>query len=216
MMSVSPRLAALLFQALAASLCLAHPLQAEGPTRATAPIYGGVVVFAVPPGFEAAHEAEDNGAYILELVPGGQSVEDWDEMLTLTGIGSAVEDSGMTAKDLVDWGLQQLGDGYQAGCARPIISEVFNDAPPKGAEDAALAHFGCPELRQTGLSEQALLWVAVGQGNLYTLQWAERGPPQDRMAFDPPQWFDRFDLLSRLSLCAPLPDEQAPYPSCLD
>lgn len=187
---------------------------AQSASWANAPVYGAVVVFQLPPSFQPGFEAEAAGRYILELVPSGQTVEDWEEMLTLTAVQGVTSGSGMDATEVVDWGLQELAHGYQNGCSAPIIFEIFNDPPPKGAEDGVLAHLGCPKVLRTGQSEQAMLWVAVGQDNLYTLQWAERGPAQDSLAFEPSQWFDRFDLLSRMALCVPLPAEQAPYPSC--
>lgn len=197
-------------------IACATPALAQQATRATAPVYGHVVVFAMPPGFEPAHEAEGEGSYILELLPRGQTLQDWSEMVTLTGAQGLRPALGLTASELVDWGLDQLARGYQDGCTAPIIAEVFNDAPPPGAADAALAHLGCPETRSTGKSEQMMFWVAAAGDDLYTLQWAERGPADAGLAFDPPRWFDRFDLLKELALCVPATGEQAPYASCLD
>ena len=220
MMSISARRGAG-FSAWLASLAvlsLGLPAWAEagGITRATAPVYDSVVVFALPQGFEPGYEAEQDGAYILELVPPGQSVENWKELLTLTGVDNPPAVAGLSAQEIVDWGLEEIARGYKAACAAPITFEAFNDAPPPGSEDGVLAHVGCAELRQTGRSEQMMFWVAVRAGDLYTLQWAERGPTMESLAFDPPHWFDRFDVLGQMALCAPQPGEEAPYPSCLD
>lgn len=204
--------------AVLALTALAAPAWAETGqfTRATAPVYDSVVVFALPGGFEPGFEHAQNGSYILELVPQGQSVEAWQEMLTLTGVDNAQQNAGMSAKEIVDWGLEEMARGYEAGCAHPVTFEAFNDAPPPGAEDAVLAYVGCAELRQTGQSEQMMFWLAVREGDLFTLQWAERGTAVEALAFDPPHWFARFDLLKAMSLCGPAPGEEAPYPSCLD
>lgn len=204
----------------ACSLALAWTglARAEAPqfTRATAPVYDSVVVFALPGGFQPGHEAEQSGSYILELVPEEQTVQDWSEMLTLTGADDLQGAAGMTAIQMVDWGLEEIARGYEAGCEGPIIVEAFNDAPPRGAEDGVLAHVGCPKVTATGQSEQMMFWVAVREGDLFTLQWAERGPATTEMVFDPPLWFDRYEILAQMSLCGPQPGEAAPYPSCLD
>lgn len=203
---------------LASLLTLTMPAFAQGGpiTRATAPVYDSVVVFALPAGFEHAFENEQAGAYILELVPQGQSDEDWQEMLTLTGVDNAQQAAGMTAKEIIDWGLEEMARGYEAGCAQPIIVEAFNDAPTPGAEDGVLAHIGCAEVSATGQSEQMMFWLAVREGDLYSLQWAERGPAAATLAFEPQNWFDRFEFLKQMALCSPEPGEEAPYPSCLD
>lgn len=200
----------------AALLAGAMPVLAQQATRATAPVYGHVVVFAMPAGFEPAYEDEQNGRYILELVPQGESVQDWSQMVTLTGAQGLQAAMAMEPKALVDWGLDEIAAGYQGACANPIIAEVFNDAPPPGSADGALAHLGCPMVTATGQSEQMMFWVTVAGDDLYTLQWAERGPGVETMEFDPPRWFDRFDLMKQMALCLPQAGEAAPYPSCLD
>lgn len=197
---------------------LGHPGLAEQaqPLRATAPVYDSVVVFALPAGFQPAHEAEANGAYILELVPAGQSLTDWQEMLTLTGADDLQNTAGMTAVEVVDWALEEVARGYEAGCNLPITVETFSDAPPTGAEDAVLAYIGCPEVTGSGLAEEMILWVAAREGDLFTLQWARRGPAVREIQFDPPRWLGRYETLASMSLCRPEPGETAPYPSCLD
>ena len=216
-MAFPPGLGAAIF---AGSVVLGFGLAAAAETgkvpRAAAPVYDSVVVFALPGGFEPAFENEQNGAYILELVPQGQSLDAWTEMLTLTGVDNAQQNAGMSAKEIVDWGLEKIARGYEAGCLQPLTFEAFNDPPPPGAEDGVLAHVGCPEVRQTGQSEQMMFWLAVREGDLFTLQWAERGPATDSLTFDPPKWFDRFEVLKAMALCGPEPGEKAPYPSCLD
>jgi hypothetical protein len=57
--------------------------------------------------------------------------------------------------------------------------------------------------------------VAVrGSADVYTIQWAERGPGADKPAVDDAKWRDRLSKLDPIMFCAIVPGEAAPYPSC--
>lgn len=51
------------------------------------PIYGNTVTIYTPASWphEAAHERNSRDSYIIEFVPDGQSVDDWQEMITIVG-----------------------------------------------------------------------------------------------------------------------------------
>lgn len=51
------------------------------------PIYGNIVTIYTPANwpFEAAHEQNSRDSYIIEFIPDGQSVDDWQEMITIVG-----------------------------------------------------------------------------------------------------------------------------------
>jgi len=51
------------------------------------PVYGNIVTIYAPANWplEAAHERNSRDSYIIEFVPDGQSVDDWEEMITIVG-----------------------------------------------------------------------------------------------------------------------------------
>jgi hypothetical protein len=185
---------------------LSQPALAEG-TIIVAPVYAQLVAFAAPTGFHAGFEAEKNGSYILELVPAGETVDDWSQMITVTGgrgagAGLSVLDAGAA-----------FGQGYQAACPGTFAARSFPAPRVKGAVSAFSGYLGCGTV--DGKSEQMVFVVVQGKEDLYTVQWAEKGPASDKPPeVDPTKWKPRADTLALTRVCDKVPGEAAPYPSC--
>ena len=65
-------------------------------------------------------------------------------------------------------------------------------------------------------SETALIVAVKGISDAYTIQWAERAAsPASGPAIDDAKWQGRLRELMPIRLCAIVPGEAAPYPSCL-
>ncbi|MDC6131314.1 hypothetical protein PPH41_26110, partial [Burkholderia gladioli] len=57
--------------------------------------------------------------------------------------------------------------------------------------------------------------VVKGAKDLYTLQWAQRGPLSTKpLDIDAAMWLQRVRNLMPLKVCPIVPGEKAPYPSC--
>ncbi|MDP2063807.1 MAG: hypothetical protein Q8Q63_01960 [Phaeovulum sp.] len=204
-------------------LCLAGlaalPLQAAAQSRAVAPVFGQVVAFdvAAPFGPLAAFENATADSYILEFVPAGDTLEVWSQMLTLTGarglVGAAT--TGAEAQALARQFGDALGRGYSAACPETLHAETFEVAAIAGARAVFGAYLGCGTVVGTDHSEAVVFLVLVGASDIYTLQWAERGPAEavaPVAAADP--WAMRAGVLAATQLCTPPAGEAAPYPSC--
>ncbi len=64
-------------------------------------------------------------------------------------------------------------------------------------------------------SEAALIVAIKGEQDYYTIQWAERGAAQATpLTFDVQHWLGRLRQLMPIFLCARIPGDKAPYPSC--
>lgn len=204
--------------ALALALAAAGPAPAQEPVQAVVPVYGQVIRYGVPSIFAPApaYEAEKDGSYIHEHVPPGETVENWTRMLTITGargLGADVADVD-TAK-LAEWAATQLLQGYQAGCAVEVSAEALDILKLQGARAAFGGYMGCGRVTGTDHSEEMVVVVLVGTQDTYTLQFAERGPAQDRpVERDVSKWMLRISSLSQARLCTPAEGEAAPYPSC--
>lgn len=178
------------------------------------PVYSQIVALPLPPPFDAEpeYEAEQSGSYLVENVPPGETVEDWSQMLTVSGTQGAVPGDADPAA-LAEAVAGRLLEGYRQACAAPVEALSF-DAPPGGAAQATfLAWLGCPDVAGADGAEDMAVLVLIGTQDIYTLQWAERGPPRS----DPgmaPRWSERLEMLATAGLCDPVAGEAAPYPSC--
>ncbi len=185
---------------------IASPVLAEG-TIVVSPVYSQLVAVPVPKGFKAGFEHEDKGSYILELTAPTETVDAWTQMITLTG------GKGLAGKLSVADVATKLAEGYQAACPTSFTAKKL--APPQihGAVQAFAGYLGCGT---TGNQSEAMVFVAVeGKSEVYTLQWAEHGPAEDKPPTpDPLVWRPRADTLGLARICDPVAGEQAPYPSC--
>jgi hypothetical protein len=63
----------------------------------------------------------------------------------------------------------------------------------------------------------ALLIAVKGFSDYYTIQWAERAAPSNEAPIlDDTKWSARFRRLNPIKLCDRVPNEPAPYPSCVN
>jgi hypothetical protein len=184
-------------------LTITTPAQAQGVT-ATAQVYDRITAFALPEGFLGAYENEADGRYLLEFVLEGQSVEDWTQMITLSGAqGLALQ---MPAPLDV---AAAIGAGFRDSCPESYRGSDEGAQQVAGADAAHLVMFSCGAVGAE--TESALILVAASGADVFTLQWAERGAA---MPPDPDVWLPRFDTLLSLRLCPPVAGEEPPYPSC--
>lgn len=171
---------------------------------ATTQVYDRITAFALPEGFQGAYENERDGSYLLEFVPEGQSVEDWTQMITLSGAkGLALQ---MPAPLDV---AAAIGEGFRDSCPESYRGSDEGAQQVAGADAAHLVMFSCGTVGAE--TESALILVASSGADVFTLQWAERGAA---MPPDPEVWLPRFDTLLSLRLCPLIAGEEAPYPSC--
>jgi len=188
-------------------MIIALPAQAE--MRAVTQVYGQIVTYTLPSGFVPAFENEQDGSYIQEAVPSGESLNNWTQLITLTGIRGGTK---LTPLEFA----RQIFIGYEQACPDSLGATNLPLPTIAGARDVYAGHVYCGTVNGQMYSEQMLIFVLIGEQDVYTLQWAQRGPPSDRtIPFDATQWTDRYNLLSgQLALCLPVPGEAAPYPSC--
>jgi hypothetical protein len=56
-----------------------------------------------------------------------------------------------------------------------------------------------------------------GSNDYYTVQWAQRGPASAQpIDLSDAKWTDRLKTLNPIQICARVPGEAPPYPSCVD
>jgi hypothetical protein len=202
---------------LAALLCSgAFTVLAQAPApapaaRAVTPVFSQLVSFSYPSGFVPAFEDSKPGGYIQESVLRGETVERWTQMLTLSGARDLAANAQMTPSRFAG----SVATGFKNACPQSYAALGLGDLRV-GNYDGFAAVIGCGTAPGGARSEVALLLVVKGERDYYTLQWAERAEPVNGpVALDAAKWSERLQRLMPVKLCARVPGEAAPYPSCL-
>lgn len=190
------------------------PSPADLPPSFTAisPIFSQLVSFSMPSNFIVAFENTNNGRYTREAVPKGETVQQWSEMITVTGAkGLAGSPSGLPENFALT-----IAAGFKRACPETFAAKAWG-ATRIGEHDAFMAVVGCGRVGNGAAvhSETALIIAIKGATDVYTLQWAERGAAADKAGVENAKWQDRLKRLSPIRLCPIIPGEAPPYPSCV-
>jgi hypothetical protein len=156
-------------------------------------------------------EDRDN-FYIREAVPQGETVNGWTQMITVTGSRGLVSAAGFSPQKLA----AAIGLGFKKACPESFALKDFG-AAKFGDRDGYMAVASCGKVNASadGHSETALIIAVQGATDAYTIQWAEHTPTLKAPGVNEAVWRQRLRELMPIRLCAIVPDEAAPYPSCL-
>ncbi len=135
-------------------------------TRQVAPIWSQIVVWTVPQGFASAFTQTRGGSYLQEFVPRGQSVQDWQQMITVTARAAWPKGEGMRPRI---W--PEIGEGLSGGLPARL-SRNRNSAPVvDGAAEVVAGHLSCAALPGAGYGEAMVFIVARAGPDVFTFQW---------------------------------------------
>jgi len=177
------------------------------------PIFGQLLKMSYPRGFVPVFVKTQAGFYIQESVPTGESINDWTQMITVTGRKDLASKPDVTPKVV----LNAMAGGFKHACPSSYAVVLLSETKLNGF-DAAVAVVSCGVSPTTAgkMSESALIAVVKGQTDVYTVQWAERAARSDiPIQINVWKWQDRFKALNPIVLCPIVAGEQAPYPSCV-
>ena len=204
---------AVLFLAMTA-LVAALPARSQDGMTMTTPVFGQIVFYQLPAAFQPSYEDASTDGYIQEAVPAGETVNDWSQMITMTGIKDAEGQA-----DMLEGAAQVLAGHYQQACAETFTGTSFGATEINGL--AGLVVFlGCgtvapAEEEQDARSETAVIVYVNSAFGYITVQWAERGPPEaTRPVYDIETWKPRLAQLLPIRLCDAIDGEEPPYLSC--
>lgn len=177
------------------------------------PIFGQLVAFSQPSNFVLGFENVDGSNYIREVVPNGESVEKWTQMITVTGAKELAEQREVYPVTVAS----TIANGYKKFCPKTFAALALPPPEVAGYKSFA-AVVGCGTVIGSGSPrrEEALIIAVKGESDFYTIQWATRGAASDTApALDKPAWEKRLADLGPIRLCRIVPGESAPYPSCV-
>jgi hypothetical protein len=191
--------------------------RAESPAPASftviSPVFGQLVRISIPAGFVAVHENTEDNFYIREAVLKGETVNAWTQMITITGSRGMATVANFSPQKLA----ASIALGFKKACPESFAVKDL-EATKLGDQDAYLAVASCGEVNSSTdrHSETALIVAVKGTSDAYTIQWAKRTPQASSpAAIDEAMWQERLRELMPIRLCAIVPGEAAPYPSCL-
>ena len=186
----------------------------SGTIAAISPIFSQLVMLAYPREFKVAFEETNGDRYIREAVPAGETVERWTQLITVTGAKGLSANPNATPQAFVE----QIASGFKRACEPTFSATAVGETKVSG-QDAFMAIVGCGTVGAGDFrrSETALIMAIKGTADFYTIQWAERGPASDKATpANEETWKERYKILSPIRVCARVPGEAAPYPSCVN
>lgn len=204
---------AVLFLAMT-SLAAALPARSQVGMTMTTPVFGQIVTYQLPAGFQPVYEDSGTGGYIQEAVPTNETVNDWSQMITMTGIKDAEGQA-----DMLEGAAQVLAGHFQQACAETFTGTSFGATEINGLS-GLVVFLGCgtvapSEEDQEARSETAVIVYVKSAFGYVTVQWAERGPPvAARPVYDIDTWKPRLAQLLPIRLCDAVAGEEPPYLSC--
>lgn len=180
--------------------------------QSVTPIFSQLLSLGTPRGFVAVFEKPTAVSYIREAVPQGETVDNWTQMITVSGYKDVATMPNLTPKAFLD----TMASSFQHACPSSYGAKIMSEAKLSGF-DAVVAVLSCGVSPTTAgkTSESALIAVIKGQADVYTIQWAEHGAlSRSPIQVDEAKWQGRLNALAPIKLCPIVVGEKAPYPSC--
>lgn len=190
-------------------------IAAESPSKnLVTPIFSQIVMLPYPDGFTPVLDKVSGPQYIQESVLNGETKAAWSEMLTITGTKDIASAPGISPAFIAT----KMAQGFKKDCPTSF-NAVSSGSFKVSGHDAFLAIIGCGTALPTGepYSESVMVISIKGEKDYYTVQWAERG----KASSTPPnltdeKWTERLKKIMPIKLCPVIPNESAPYQSCID
>ncbi len=185
-----------------------------GGMTTIAPIFSQLVMVSLPAGFTTVNEQSNDRQYIREAVLKGETVDQWSEMITVTGAKGLAAKPQMSAQ----YFAAEIAGGFQKACPATFSVKPMGEVKISTQEAfVAVASCGKVDASTDKHSETALILAIKGVEDIYTIQWAVRAPSSaENLTIDEAVWKDRLQKLAPIRVCPIVVGEKAPYPSCLN
>ena len=181
---------------------------------AVTPVFSELVRFTPPEGFAIALEDSRDPHYTREMVPEGETSEIWTQMITLKAEKGLSADPKSTPQPY----LEKFAGNFRGACPDTFAAKWIGPTTVSG-HDAHVAWLSCGTLESgsNARSDSFLIVAIKGTNDFYRILWAEQGPASSQpIVFDELKWGDKLKRLNSIRICAKVPGEAAPYPSCTD
>jgi hypothetical protein len=133
------------------------------------PISAENLLFSPPKDFEVGYQSIYGNQSMTEMVPRGETVDNWTPMLTVQIFRGATVDSATF--------LQGLGKRYMNDCPGTRAKGIFTGKT--NGYDVSMLVLKCPKNPATDKPETTAFRVIKGNDALYSVQRAWRADPSD-------------------------------------
>ena len=158
---------------------------------------GEIVSFGTPPAdFETGYQASQGGQTIVELVPKGQTVQNWERMVTLQTFAG-------NTRSVSDF-RRAVSDGWRSAC--PGGNTINLSEGQENGYPYALLQMSCEHNPQSGRPEYTWIKAMRGERALYVAQYAFRHLPSRA------ELTDAARRLRGMSLCDTRPGRARQHP----
>lgn len=158
---------------------------------------GEIVSFGTPPAdFETGYQASQGGQTIVELVPKGQTVQNWERMVTLQTFAG-------DTRSVIDF-RRAVSDGWRSAC--PGGNTINLSEGQENGYPFALLQMSCEHNPQSGRPEYTWIKAMRGERALYVAQYAFRHLPSRA------ELTDAARRLRGMSLCDTRPGRARQHP----
>ena len=158
---------------------------------------GEIVSFGTPPAdFETGYQASQGGQTIVELVPKGQTVQNWERMVTLQTFAG-------NTRSVIDF-RRAVSDGWRSAC--PGGNTINLSEGQENGYPYALLQMSCEHNPQSGRPEYTWIKAMRGERALYVAQYAFRHLPSRE------ELTDAARRLRDMSLCDTRPGRASQHP----
>ena len=158
---------------------------------------GEIVSFGTPPAdFETGYQASQGGQTIVELVPKGQTVQNWERIVTLQTFAG-------NTRSVIDF-RRAVSDGWRSAC--PGGNTINLSEGQENGYPYALLQMSCEHNPQSGRPEYTWIKAMRGERALYVAQYAFRHLPSREEVTDAAR------RLRGMSLCDTRPGRARQHP----
>ena len=145
---------------IAASVVLVTPAHAQ--------LVNENLLVTVPPGYKIDHQARNERQLINEMVPQGESVKDWTEMVTVQIFFNRKRLAPQAMRD-------SIAQGWMKACPNGILQPVVDTT--ESGYPTLIWQLSCPNNPQTGKPEWTWFKAVSGNDSFYMVQKAFRFDP---------------------------------------
>lgn len=188
--------------------------RAQGSTVMTiTQIFSQTLANGLPQGFVPVLEDVKSGFYIQEFVLKGETPYQWTQKITISGSKGLSSIPNLSPEKFTVVSFNAIKKNV---CPNSYSIGRVGESKIDGY-DAFTAILGCGEVptRAGKVSEMFVTLTIKGEADYYTIQWTERGfPSSTSLVLDKSMWNERVAKLMPIKLCAIIPGELKPYPSC--
>lgn len=176
------------------------------------PVFSQLVAFSLPASFITVSENAQDGIYMREAIPKGETVNNWTQMLTLSGFKGLAKNPKLDLVTFSNLYMEQMVKKCSPNASGGKVTNL-----KVGEHDALIYFVSCANVNYLGAahSEQTLFLSIKGESDYYMILLAERGAPQESIpVFERDKWANRFNQIKPIRLCPRALGESPPYPSC--